>query len=349
MKVINCGIIGSGVIAPSHIESYMKQDKVKVTWLCDLDLSKARKVAAKYDIVNVTTDFTVMLNDPDLDCVSVCTDHGSHARIVCAALEAGKHVICEKALGISLACLEGMIDAHRRRPELIFAGVFQHRFEKVNRYVKELIERGVFGVISILNLNVNCLRTNEYYRQDAWRGTWKQEGGALLINQAIHFVDLLQWISGGIAEVSACCSNLTHHGVIEAEDTAAVAVKFKRGMVGVISATSSSVEEWRQIITISGSDGYIEMMNNEPVHFKFSRPEIQAEVEARFNACREEKLIASSKDYYGEGHPGQIADFIDSIRAGHAPFVPAESAQDAVKIVLACYESDRTGQWVKIS
>lgn len=349
MKTINCGVIGCGVIAPSHIESYQHLEQVKVAWVCDLVAEKAETMAKKYGIAKVTTDFTVMLNDPELDCVSVCTDHGSHAAIVSAALDAGKHVICEKALGISPACLDTMAAAHSRHPELVFAGVFQHRFEKVNRYLKEMIERNVFGVVSTINLNTNCLRTNEYYRQDAWRGTWKQEGGSLLINQAIHFIDLFQWIAGGIEMLSARCENLNHHGVIETEDAAAIAVKFKRGMLGVISATASSVEEWRHVLTISGSEGYIELVNNEPTHFKFSRPEVQEEVSARLQACREEKLINAGKQYYGEGHPAQIADFVSAIRERRQPYVPAESAKDTVKVVLACYESSRSGQWVKLS
>jgi len=348
MKTIKCGIIGCGVIAPSHIESYQNMPGAEVIWACDIVKQKAVDTAAKYHIPRVATDFMELLADPDLDAVSICTDHSSHAAIAIAALEAGKHVLCEKALTISLTSLEAMEKVHAAHPGLVFAGVFQHRHEQLTQMLRELVERKAFGTISCFNLNSNCWRSNDYYRQDQWRGTWKYEGGSLLINQAIHFIDLYQWIGGGVAELCARCENLTHQGVIETEDTAAAAVRFKSGALGAISATSSSVEDWRHVLTISGNEGFVELHNDELVYYKFTRPEIQEEVKTRIQACKDEKQLQVGKQYYGEGHPAQIKDFVEAIREKRDPYVPAAAARDAVRIVLACYESSQKGGWVKL-
>ncbi len=349
MKTVKCGIIGCGVIAPSHIESYNKISGVEVVWACDIVLDKAEKVAAEYQIPRSTADYHDILNDPEIDCVSVCTDHGSHAAIVTESLDAGKHVICEKSLGVSMDSLMTMEVAHARNSNLVFTGIFQHRFELVTRLIKEFIDKGAFGTITTFSLNSSLLRTHEYYRQDKWRGTWSEEGGSLLINQAIHYIDLLNWLGGGVAELSARCENLTHQDVIETEDTAAAVLKFKRGFIGSLTATASSSETWRHTITISGTEGYLEFHNDEITYFKFSDEAVNNEFTDKLASCHEEKRINAGKEYYGEGHPAQIRDFVSAIREEREPFVSAESARSTVEIVLGCYESSRSGQWVKLT
>jgi UDP-N-acetyl-2-amino-2-deoxyglucuronate dehydrogenase len=348
MKTLRCGIIGCGVIAPSHIESFQQQPGVEVKWVCDIELAKAEKRASEYNIPCITADYHEVLNDPEVDCIAVCTEHGSHARIAVDALDSKKHVLCEKALGRSNECIEEMLAAHERNPELIFGGIFQHRHEPINRELKKLIDEGVFGTITTVNLNCCCLRTDEYYRTDAWRGTWKHEGGAVLINQAIHFLDLVNWLFGGVAELTARCDNMTHQGVIETEDTAVIALKFKTGTLGAITATTSSAALWRNMISISGTEGYMEYMNMDAVHMEFNDPDKQREVKERLAHCKIDDALQKDKGYYGGGHPGQIRDFVEAIRENRAPFITGQSASETVKIVMACYESSRTGQWVKL-
>ena len=347
MKTIKCGVIGCGVIAPSHIESFKFLKDVKVKWTCDLVSAKAEKMAAQYGIPKTTTDYHEVLNDPEVDCIAVCTDHGSHAQIVVDALDHKKHVICEKSLGRSHACLKKMIAAHKRNPELAFGGIFQHRHEAVNQVLKKLIDEGAFGKITTVNMNSNCLRTNEYYRTDAWRGTWAHEGGAVLINQSIHYIDLINWLFGGIKELSARCENMTHKGVIETEDTAAFAIKFKRGMLGAVTATASSAANWRHSFSISGTEGYLEYVNLKVTHLEFNDKARQQEVEKKFAACAIDPALQTGKVYYGGGHPAQIKDFVQAIREKRQPFVTGESAAETVKVVLACYKSSQTGLWVK--
>ena len=171
VKQIKVGIIGCGVIAPCHIGSYLKLPEVRVVHLCDKVPAKAEKLAKEYGIGKVSQDYKELLADPEVDAVSICTDHASHSQIAVDALNAGKHVICEKSLASSKEKLDAMLEAARRHPGLVFSGVFQHRFDLGYNYVRKIIADGVFGRMLTANLNVLCLRTNEYYNADAWRGT----------------------------------------------------------------------------------------------------------------------------------------------------------------------------------
>jgi len=348
MNKIRIGIIGCGVIAPSHLESYRKLPDVELVWACDLVEAKARQMAADYGIANTTTDFRRVLKDKSVAGVSICTDHASHAPLAVAALKAGKHVLCEKALSSTTAKMNAMLAAHAKRPELVFAGVFQHRFEPVVRYLKRMVDEGKFGAILTANTQVFCLRTNAYYQADKWRGTWEMEGGSVLINQAIHFIDSLAWIMGGVESVFGTCANLTHQGVIETEDTATAALRFKSGALGTIEATSSSHFGWDSTLSIHGTAGSVEMRNNKSTKLVFGDKALEERVKAEMVDLADGPALTVGKDYYGTGHPAQIADFVDAIRSNRPPFIPAASARHTVEIVLAIYKSHQTGRRVVV-
>ncbi len=344
---LRIGIIGCGVIGPTHIESYQRLDNVDVTWVCDLQEEKAKQCAEKYNIGQVTANFAELLA-ADVDCVSVCTDHASHAPISVAALNAGKHVLCEKALAASTEGLDAMISAHQEHPELVFSGVFQHRFDPPYQALKRLVEEDAFGQILTAGVQVRCQRTNEYYQADAWRGTWGQEGGGVLINQAIHFIDILVWVMGGVSALCGRFQNLTHGDTIETEDTAVAAVHFNNGSLGTIEATCSSHMRWENTISIHGTEGSIDIRGGKPMKAASADPERKTQLQAAFDQCREDREIAASATHYGCGHPGQIADFIQAVANKSSPLVPAVSARHAVDVVLAIYESWRQRAWVKV-
>ncbi|NLF40584.1 Gfo/Idh/MocA family oxidoreductase [bacterium] len=346
---LRCGIIGCGVIGPAHAESYQRISGVQVAWACDLVESKARAMAAKFNIPHVTTRCEEVLADETVDCISVCTDHASHSPITVAALKAGKHVLCEKALAQNTAALDKMFAAHAHHPHLVFSGVFQHRFDEAFRYMKRLVDAKAFGDILTACVQVRCLRTHEYYQADEWRGTWAKEGGAVLINQAIHFIDALLWIMGGAEAVCGTHANITHNGVMETEDTATAVVRFASGALGTIEATCSSNIGWEYTLSIHGSLGSVDLRNAKLMKVSFSDSAREAEVATRLASITEERTLNAAKSYYGSGHPAQIADFVAAIREGRAPFVPAHSARHTVDTVLAVYESHRKGTWVKLT
>ncbi|OGV53910.1 MAG: hypothetical protein A2X49_15635 [Lentisphaerae bacterium GWF2_52_8] len=345
---IKCGIIGCGVISPAHAESYQMQENVELVWACDIVEEKARSLAEKFGIPKVCGDYRRVLEDSELSCVSVCTDHASHAPISVAALEAGKHVICEKALAASTEGLENMMDAHERHPELVFAGVFQHRFDRSHQHLRKLIEEGVFGTLLYADLRVLCLRTKEYYRADKWRGTWDEEGGSVLINQAIHFIDIMQWVMGGVESVSAHYENRARRDCIETEDTATASLRFRSGALGSISATSASNIPWEANLCFCGEAGTLEICCGKIIRLDFKDKSLEERIRKDFAALQEAPALASAKQYYGSSHPAQIADFIDAVRSGRAPFVTAKDARAAVDLVLAIYRSQNSGRCIEL-
>ncbi len=341
-------MIGCGVIGPAHVESYQRLPDVEVAWACDLVAAKAEAMAKKYGIANATTDYRQVLADKTVDCISVCTDHASHSPITADALAAGKHVLCEKALAANEAGLNAMFEAHARRPQLVFSGVFQHRFDRVHQYLRRLVNQGAMGQLLTAGVQMRCLRTNEYYQGDDWRGTWDKEGGAVLINQAIHFIDTLVWIMGGVESLCGAHRNLTHGEVMETEDTAVATLAFRCGALGSIEATCSSHMVWEPTLSIHGDKGSIDIRHGQATKVCFEDPALEKQVREGLASCQDSKVIESVKSYYGPSHPTQIADFVDAIRENRPPFVPASSARHTVDVVLGIYSSHAQGRWVNI-
>ncbi len=348
MQPIRVGIIGCGVIAPTHAACYRQHADVQITWACDLNIAKAKVLADKFEIPQVTADSHHLLGAPDVDLVSVCTDHASHAPIACDALAVGKHVVCEKALAHQSRGLDAMLLAGDARPGQVFAGIFQHRHERINQDIRDFIRAGELGTMLTAAMQIRCWRSPGYYTGDAWRGTWAQEGGAVLINQAIHYVDLLQWMMGGVRSVSGTYANLAHQACMETEDVVTASVAFASGAVGTIEATSASHLSWEPTLHFHGTEGSIELRDNRPVKLLFRDPAVLARVTARLDAYREE-TVRLGKSYYGAGHSAQIADVLTAIRKGRAPFVTARAAAETVDLVLGVYESHRTGRKVSLT
>lgn len=345
---LQVGIIGSGVIAPTHVRAYQALPDVQVRWVCDLVEEKARRTAAEFGIPNVTTDSNDVFTDPRVDAVSICTDHASHAPLTIAALDAGKHVLCEKALAATAEGLDRMVSAGCRHPELVFGGVFQHRFDPVYRRLKEVLTDGELGAVLTSGVQVRCLRPGSYYRADKWRGTWEQEGGAVLINQAIHFLDILNWISGDIQALCGTHANLTHGPDLEAEDTAVAILRFANGSLGTLEATCSSHINWEPTLSVHGENGSIEIRNGIPAKVAFADDDRENEILRTLNAPLDTDPSISGKSYYGGGHASQLRDFVDAIREKRSPLVTFESAASTVRLVLGIYRSHRENRWIAL-
>lgn len=342
------GIIGCGVIAPTHAECFSKEERAEIVWACDIEEEKARSLAARYGVPHVTARLQDVLEDERVNAISICTPHASHAEIAVAALEAGKHVLCEKALGATAEQMDEMLAAHKRHPSLVFSGVFQHRFERRHQLMKQLVEDGSFGEVLTAGMQMRCFRSKDYYRADKWRGTWAEEGGSVLINQAIHTVDALAWIMGGVADLCGTYSNQTHEDTIETEDAAVAALRFRNGALGTIEAISSSHIDWEPTMFIHGTKGSIEIRNASPMKVVFTDAAVRERVTRELSGTPEAAPVGSAKAYYGGEHRSQIADFVEAVVEGREPFVTAASVRHAVEIVLAVYASHRKGGWISV-
>jgi predicted dehydrogenase len=347
-RPLNFGIAGCGVIGPTHAQGLRSLPGVNVTWACDLVAEKAEAMAGEFAIANTCTDFAEMLSDGQLDAVCVCTDHASHVPIATAAMDAGKHVLVEKALAAGNQGLEQLSAAARRNPGVLFGGVFQHRFDPEYRLIKRLVDEGAFGTVLTANVILRCLRTKEYYRGDPWRGTWDLEGGAVCINQAIHFIDTLLWILGGAKSLCGAWSNRTRQDVMDTEDTAVAMFRFANGAIGTLEATCASNIRWEPTLSIHGSDGAIEVRNEQLVKAAFAKDHLGDQVRAEFVECRKAHAEQLGKSYYGTGHLPLLSDFVHAIREGREPYVTGESARKTVEAVLAIYESQASQAWVNL-
>ena len=341
MKKVRVAVIGCGVIGPLHIECYKSLKNAEIAWLCDLEESKARAAAAKYELADtrITASAARIFADPAVDAVSICTDHASHADLVAAALKSGKAVLCEKALAQNSAALKKILLAAERYPAPVFSGVFQHRFDPINRELKKILEERVFGTLLTAGIQLRCYRSDEYYKADPWRGTFKYEGGSILINQAIHYIDQLLWLTGGFEKVVGATANLTHQGVIETEDTAAAVLRLKNGAIGTIDATCSSNINWESTISLHGSEGALEIRDDKIAKINFKDKRLEARVAKRLERAIAPKSAKSGKTYYGSGHLAQIADFVAAVAQNRAPFVTGQSAAATAAAIFAIYEA----------
>ena len=338
--MIRCGIIGCGVIAPTHIAGIEAIPNAKLEAVCDINPERLNQRGDEHNVAKRYTDYRDMLADKDIDLVHVCTDHASHCRIVIDALNAGKHVICEKSAGRVDADLEAMVNAAKAHPELVSSGIFQHRFVKQNCALRDLVKAGKFGQMLMVNLAFCCLRTNEYYNKDAWRGTMAGEGGGILINQAIHHLDQLRFVFGDITHVTAVTANQAHQGVIEVEDAAMFTMEFASGVLGSVSATNASVTTWRTSLVCTGTKATLEYANEKPIFIDAADEELKKELETVLTPpAKEERIVG--KSYYGSGHTAQIADVIDAIENKRAPQVSLVEAVNSSSLIMAVYESAR--------
>jgi UDP-N-acetyl-2-amino-2-deoxyglucuronate dehydrogenase len=346
---LRIGILGCGVIAPAHIDSYRLIDSVQVVAVCDVNQQRIDQLKERYpDLLFATyTDYRALLADPAIDAVSVCTDHASHEAIVLAALAAGKHLICEKPLTTTVDSVQRMVRAANASP-LVVAGVFQHRFDPVFRALRAAIDGQHFGRPLLLTVRHRCLRTADYYTSDAWRGTWAGEGGSLLINQSIHYVDIAQWLMGGVRSVQAQIANLGHSGVIETEDTATLAIEYANGALGTLVATTASHHGWQSIVELTGTDGSVAIVDGAVAECSHRDPQVAEAVRARLTEIPAVDGVAGAKIYYGTSHPAQLADFVAAIRERRPPFVSLADAAPAVNLVLAAYASARSGMRVTL-
>ena len=341
-KKVRVAVIGCGVISELHLRCFAHNPHAEVAAVCDLVPERARRAAEeRAPGARWTTKAAEIFADPSIDAVSVCTDHASHCRLACAALAAGKHVLCEKSLARTSGDLRRMLAAAEAHPELVAAGVFQHRFEPLPRVLRDLVAEGAFGRLLTATGSLYTLRDDNYFKKDAWRGTIRGEGGSVLINQSIHYFDLLLWIAGGADAARAYAANLGHGGVIETEDTVSVALRMRNGALGSFVATSAGMRQWKSDLVFQGTAGSAEVRDDRLFSLVLADKAAEKRVRARVDRALASgaKLFPKGKDYYGPGHQAQIDDFVRAVRTGSRPYVTFADAAESDAFVFAAYAS----------
>ena len=341
-KTYKFGIVGCGIIAPHHIESVMNVKNCEVTAVCDIVEEKARELSEKYKIKKIYKDYKDLVRDKDVDIVCICTPSGKHGEVAIAAANAKKHIFCEKPIEITKAKIDEMIKAVRDNG-VKMACVFQMRTEPASIAVKKAIDEGKLGRIILADTSLKCYRSPEYYKSADWRGTWELDGGGALMNQGVHTIDMLLWIAGDVDSVFARAAAQVRN--IEVEDTAVAVLKFKNGAFGVIIGATSIYPGQVSKCEIHGEKGTICFDTKSITQWDIEGNEDEKAPE--FDAMESE----TEKDpgrFSPLSHMSLIEDFVQALDEGREPMIPPEEARKAVDLILAIYESNKTGKDVKL-
>jgi len=318
-------------------------------------------MAAKFGSPKVYGDQFELFTDPNVDVVCLCTPSGVHADGAVAALKAGKPVIVEKPMEVSLDACDRMIAAERDSGRMLTV-ISQHRFDPASALVKQLIDTGKLGKIILATAEVKWWRTQNYYDSGDWRGTWKLDGGGAMLNQGIHTVELIQWLAGGVDAVYGQTRTSAHER-IEVEDIAAAMFTFRNGAVGTFVATTAAFDGLPVRIDIFGTEGSAILEGDRLKLVTLKNGETYASEQAAAHALsvakggtasvRDEashrEAQAGQGQVWGDAHRAQIQDFMQAIRTGGKPLIDAKSGRDPVEIILGVYESARTGRPVTLN
>jgi predicted dehydrogenase len=327
-------IIGTGMVARYHAQAIAQTPGTYLATLVASSPERAAEAQARFG-APCTHDLAAAMARPDIDVVCVCTPSGLHAEQTLAAARAGKHVLVEKPLALSLADGDAMIAAAREAGVLL-AVALQRRTEPEFVAVHQAITAGAMGRMVLGSVNVPYLRPQSYYESAAWRGTWALDGGGALMNQGVHLVDLLLWFMGGVAEVQANSATLAH--AIEVEDCVTATLRFTSGALGTISATTAAAPGFPHRVEVYGERGGVQIEGEGIVRWNTSDGPQRAE-----GGLADAGAGASPTGISAVGHTRLVADLAEAIRSGRAPLVPGEEGRRSLATVLAVYEAARTG------
>ncbi len=327
MSDLALGIVGCSDMGTTHAAAIETIDGAELVAGADLDQTVAADFADTYEC-EAYTDHESMLAAVDLDAVTVCTPNGTHAEVVVDSAEDGVDVLCEKPLDTSTERMTRMIRACEDAGVML-AGIFQRRTYGEARRAKRAVTEGELGQPIVADAEVKWHRTAEYY--EGWHGSSDLDGG-ILMTQAIHAIDWLEWIVDDVARVCATMETTVHD--IEAPDTAVCALEFANGAVGQVTGTTAIYPQYPIDIGIHGTDGTMTFHEGGVDEYE----------------TRSGTDLGSLQDHpLGRGHIGQIRDFVEAIHEGREPMISATDARSAVDVVLAAEASARRGEWVDMN
>lgn len=350
--VLRVGIVGCGNISRNHIEAFRAIDGAEVVAVCDVDLVRAQDTADQWEITHAVDDVEQLLA-LGLDIISVCTPHPTHEAVVIRAAAAGVHVLCEKPIAVDVASAQRMVAACDAAG-VKFSVLFQRRFWPAARQLRALIDDNTLGTPVLAHASVLLHRTPEYYTADIWRGTWSTDGGGVLMTQAIHYIDLLQWYMGPVAEVYGSINSFKHGDNIEVEDSASALLKFTSGAMATLNASTAANPGLGVQIRITGSTGATAELSEFP-EGSDGRLTLQASGETVQSSPVHPHGVAPNVDLSTINaaliphHKAQIAQFVEAVRGSEPVAVTGADATNALRILLAVYASARSGQPVRFA
>lgn len=344
MKKIGYAVLGLG-IGMAHAEAAAASENANLVAACDIDSERLNKFAKIYPDAKLYSDFEELLRDEDVDIISICLPSNMHADFAVRAMEAGKNVLIEKPLDITPE-RAALIEEARQRTGMKAGVVHQNRYN-LNMYpIKAAVEDGRLGKINLGTFAVKWYRAQSYYDRGGWRGTWECDGGGSLMNQAVHTVDLMQWLMGEVESVTSTMAIYNHN--IETEDMTASIIKFKSGATATFVSTTCAYPGLSTEIMLYGTEGSIEADADMIKTWRLRDSDDEdEEEELMIERYGKGNLKASSYEegtLYGHRHV--VEDMILAVRDGKDPDILPMDAIKSVKIVDAIYRSAKSGKTV---
>ncbi|HWQ16014.1 MAG TPA: Gfo/Idh/MocA family oxidoreductase [Roseiflexaceae bacterium] len=338
---IGFAIVGTGMVARYHAKGIAQTPGARLVTLVASGPERAAEAAGRF-AAPCDYDLEAVLARDDVDAVCVCTPSGLHAQHAIAAARAGKHVLVEKPLALTLADADAML-ATAREAGVLLGVALQRRADPAFRAVQAAIAAGELGRMVLGTVSVPYLRTQSYYESAAWRGTWALDGGGALMNQGVHLADLLLWFMGDVAEVQARYDTLAH--AIEVEDCVVAALRFTSGALGAITATTAAAPGFPHRVEVYGDRGGVQIEGEAVVRWEGGGQ--QSGLADSAPAPQAAGAGASPTGISALGHTRLITDMVDAIRTGRQPLAPGEEGRRSLALVLAVYDSARTGMAVR--
>jgi predicted dehydrogenase len=342
---IGFGIIGAGMVARYHATAIGRTPGARLVAICRANPARAEESAAQFG-VPCLTDYEALLARSDIQAVCICTPSGLHAEQAVAAARAGKHVLVEKPMALTLADADAMINACQQSGVRLGVAL-QRRTEPAFQRVRAAAVAGELGRLVLGSVSVPYVRPQDYYDKGAWRGTWALDGGGALMNQGIHLVDLLLWLMGDAVEVWALAATLAH--AIEVEDCVAAALRFAGGALGSVMATTAAAPGFPHRVEIYGDRGGVQIEGEQVVRWDGAgRPADEGTKIEAATPAQPAGAGASPTGIGAAGHTRLIGDFAAAISDGRDPLVTGPEGRRSLALVLAIYEAARTGQVVRL-
>ncbi|WP_276954405.1 Gfo/Idh/MocA family protein [Enterocloster lavalensis] len=356
MEKLKTGIIGCGKVGDFHAKAFAALENSEFTAVCDNNIERARAFADRYG-VKAYDDIEAMIRECGLDVVSICTPHPLHANPAVIAADCGCNVLIEKPLASSLEDCDRIIEAGDRN-HVTIGTMVQRRFYRPCMRIHQAIEDGKIGRPVLGMVTMLGWRDKNYYDSDPWRGSWKGEGGGVMVNQAPHQIDLLQWYMGEVDEIYGVWKNL-NHPYIEVEDTAVAVIKFKNGGVGNIVVSNSQNPALFGKVHIFGENGAgVGVQTDGGAMFVAGMSSItEAPYNDLWTVAGEENMLETWKkedtDFFNSVdsmyyyHREQIKDFVDAVQKGEKPLVDAREGRKTVEIFTGIYRATETNSVIK--
>lgn len=332
-------LVGCGRIAKNHFDAIDRIDGLDLVGVADVVPERAALAAATHG-VPAFASLADMLAGVECDIVTVAAPSGLHPALGIEAANARKHVVSEKPMAISLQGADALIDACAENGVKLFV-VKQNRLNPAIQLVKRAVDKGRFGRIHSANCTVRWARPQEYYDQAPWRGTWAMDGGAFM-NQASHYVDLIQWLAGPVESVVAMTA--TQERRIEAEDSGAAVLRFRNGAIGVLDVTMLTYpKNLEGSITILGDRGSVKIGGTA-----VNRVDTWLFEDYDDDDKLIETATTSPPNIYGFGHQGYYLNVLRVLRGEAVPDTDGSAGRKSLEIIVAIYESARTGREVRL-